>query len=190
MSGMMAACRPVCPSLPVSRTPLIRIARMPTSVRDGNLMLRALTILDCPFLQAMFRNDQAVKSGRMRRRTSGSWISFWWRVRKTFPVAYCIECDAKRIGFIGLYDLALRERGRMSLVISDGNLRRKGYGSRAAGILMGALKNQRFVRTIIVEVEADNHGSLSFWRKIGFGEEQHLPGKIVMYLDLLVSGGP
>lgn len=186
MSDMRTASRPVRTYLSAWTFP-VRIVRMPRCMKDCELMLRQLTIFDGPFLKAMLQSEDVVKSVGLRRQPSGSWVSLWWTMRKTFPLAYCIECDSKRTGFIGLYDIIPGESGRMSLVIFERTLRRKGYGCRSASLFMDMLKERRFVRKIFAEVDPDNHGSLAFWRKIGFGDEPGIQGRTVMSLYLHFS---
>jgi len=91
-------------------------------------------------------------------------------MEKTFTPAYFIECDSKQIGFIGLYNLIPGKSAEMSLAIFDDNFRRRGYGTRAFKLCTQGMQRHSVVKEIFVEVKADNHGSLSFWRKLGFTE--------------------
>jgi len=89
-------------------------------------------------------------------------------LKKTFMPAYCIECDSKPIGFIGLYDLIPGESAEISLAIFDKTFRRHGYGTRAFKLLAQHLQRYSVVREIHVNVTRDNHRALSFWKTVGF----------------------
>lgn len=162
----------------------MHIARMPRHMTDGDLALTRLTIFAGPSIKTMFHNIDIATMRGAGRSSSASWVSLWWSLRSIFPLIYCVKCGRKRAGLIGLYDLKIGESASMSLIISDRDLRRKGYGGRAFRLLRQSLEKHRFIETIFVEVETDNHGSLSFWQKLGFAIDRSIGKKITLSLSL------
>ncbi|MFN3480076.1 MAG: GNAT family N-acetyltransferase [Thermodesulfovibrionales bacterium] len=66
----------------------------------------------------------------------------------------------------------------------DRNNRGLGYGTRAFNICAQGMQRHSVVKEIIVKIKADDHGALSFWRKLGFERLYGLNNKIVMSLNL------
>lgn len=149
------------------RTLKVYVYRMPRRMRDGDLTLRRLTLLDGPDLAKLPRGGGIIAGGGGRNPTR-SWLSLYRSLRTALPVAYCIVCGGKTVGLAGLYDIRAGESAGMSLEIFDGNYRRKGYGRRTFALLTGNLERQRLVGRVFVEVKEDNQASLSFWMALGF----------------------
>lgn len=158
--------------------------KIPRYMKDDNFRLRPLRIFDGPFISNGLRDEVILKANGLNKPINSSWFFIWWWIRKTFMLAYCIECDSKRIGFIGLYNLRLGKSAEMTLVIFDKNNRRLGYGSRAFNILARNIKRNFLVETIIVKVKTDNHISASFWQKLGFKELNSTDEIKIMRMDL------
>lgn len=159
------------------------IAKMPGCLEDDNIRLRPLRIFDGPFITDVLRDKDILKSNGLSKPMSSLWFSFWWWIKKTFIPCYCIECDSKRIGFIGLYNLSPGKSAEMSLAIFNETLRRHGYGTRAFRLLVQGLKRYSVVKNLLVKVETDNHAAISFWRKLGFIETEISDGVVNMSLD-------
>ena len=153
-------------------------------MEDGNLRLRPLRMSDGPFILRGVDKDALLKASGFARPAVLSWFFVWWWMNKTFTPAYLIECDSKQIGFIGLYNLISGKSTEMSLIIFDKNNRGIGYGTRAFNICAQSLQRHSVVRDILVNVKADNHSALSFWRKLGFVEAGIINGVITMSMSL------
>ncbi|MFN3396155.1 MAG: GNAT family N-acetyltransferase [Thermodesulfovibrionales bacterium] len=158
--------------------------KIPGYIEDGNLRLRPLRISDSPFILRGLNDGAILKASGLSRPVASSWFFVWWWMKKTFMPAYFIECDSKQIGFIGLYNLIPGKSAEMSLVIFDGNNRRLGYGSRAFKLCAQCMQRHSVVKEIIVKVKADNHGALSFWRRLGSVEAGIINGLITMSMGL------
>ena len=158
--------------------------RIPGYMEDGNLRLRPLRMSDSPFILRGLNDGAILKASGLSRPVVSSWFFAWWWMKKTFTPSYFIECDSKPIGFIGLYNLIPGKSAEMSLVIFDDNFRRMGYGTRAFNICAQGMKRHSVVKEIIVKVKADNHGALSFWKKLGFVEAGIINGLITMSMGL------
>lgn len=143
-------------------------AKIPADMEDDNLRLRRLRFSDGPFIMNGLKDEIIANANGLIRPINASWFFLWWWMKKTFMHAYCIECDSKPIGFIGLYDLMLGESTEISLTIFDKTLRRQGYGTRSFKLLAQHLQKHSVVREMRAKVMRDNHSALSFWRKIGF----------------------
>jgi RimJ/RimL family protein N-acetyltransferase len=151
---------------------------------DNSIKPRAFGISDVPFLCEGLRDKEILAFSGLSKPVFLSWLSLWWWIKKTFKIVYCIECDSKRIGFIGLYDLSLGKSAEMTLVIFDKNIRRHGYGGRAFRIFSRNLKKISLIERIIVRVKTDNSISASFWQKLGFRELHVANGIKTMFIDL------
>jgi RimJ/RimL family protein N-acetyltransferase len=160
------------------------IAKVPRCMKDDKFKLRAFRISDIPFLCDGLKDKWILTTDGLSKQISLSWLSVWWWIKKTFTFIYCIICDSKRIGFIGLYNLKPRESAEMTLVILDQNERRIGHGTRAFRIFTQTLKKCNLIEKIIVKVKEDNHTSIAFWRKLGFEDMHSLDGIRVMSIDL------
>jgi RimJ/RimL family protein N-acetyltransferase len=159
-------------------------ARFPRSMNDLDLRLRPLRIFDSPFMSNGLRDGVILKDNGLSDPISSSWLFVWWWIRKTFLITYCIECDSRRIGFVGLHDLRLGEVVEASMVLFDKDVRGIGYGSRVAGLLLESLKKYSIAERVIARVKTDNHISLSFVRKLGFVETTTSDDIVTLSLDL------
>ena len=99
-------------------------------------------------------------------------------------LTYCVECDSKRIGFVGLHDLRLGKVVEISMVLFDKDVRRIGYGSRVVAILSRNLKKYSIAERLIARVKTDNYISLSFVHKLGFVETNTFDDIVTLSLDL------
>jgi len=146
-------------------------ARFPRSMNDNDLRLRPFRIFDSPFMSNGLRDEVILKANGLSEPISSSWLFVWWWIKKTFLITYCIECDSRRIGFVGLHDLRLGESTEITMVLFDSNIRGLGYGSRVFALLAQNLKKYSIAEKVIAQVKIDNCVSLSFVRKLGFVEE-------------------
>lgn len=158
--------------------------KIPGYMEDGNLRLRPLRISDGPFILRGLNDGAILKANGLSRPIVSSWFFVWWWMKKTFTPAYFIECDSKRIGFIGLYNLMIGKSAEMSLIIFDKHNRRIGYGTRAFNICAQSMQRHSVVKEILVNVKADNHSAVSFWRKLGFVESDIINGLITLSMGL------
>lgn len=164
---------------------MIYYARIPFTIGNGNIRLRRLLFTDIPFLREALKEEGICPSSNIvRHKIFSSWLSLWWRIRKTFAVIYCIELTSERVGFIGLYNLEPGKSSEISLIIFKREKRRCGYGSGAFALLAHYLKNHRILDRIIVKTGTDNIGSIGFWRKLGFKEVNVAHEIMTMYMDL------
>jgi ribosomal protein S18 acetylase RimI-like enzyme len=153
-------------------------------MKDGNLRLRLLRISDGPFILRGLNDEAILKASGLSGPIASAWFFVWWWMRKTFTPAYCIEYLSKQIGFIGLYNLMIGKSAEMALIIFDKNNRRLGYGTQAFNICAQGLQRHSLVTEILVNVNADNHAALSFWRKLGFVEVHISNALITMSMGL------
>ena len=158
-------------------------ARMSKCMALDQMMLRPLRIFDGPFLFDRLKDTDMLSSGGTGAPVSAFWYPVWWRFKKHFNLSYIIELDSLRIGFIGLYDLRLRESAEMALLIFDVNLRNRGHGSRAFRLFSDNL-DDRFVKKITVRVMRGNNIAISFWSRLGFEKVKDEDSFITMSLQL------
>jgi RimJ/RimL family protein N-acetyltransferase len=158
---------------------------VPRYVKDGDIGLRPLRIFDGRLVNSGLRDDDILRSGGLAKPLSGSWISLWWWLKKTYVLSYCIEIRSEPIGFIGLYNMSPDRSAEISLAIFDKRNRRLGYGTRAFNLLAQNIK--RYPGEIRVRIRTDNHAAVSFWSKLGFKELSDLGDMKLMSMDL--SGG-
>ena len=159
-------------------------SRILRHIEYAQIGLRQLRFSDIPFLCDGLRDKEILATNGLSKQISLSWLSVWWWIKKTFTLIYCINCDSKRIGFIGLYNLKLGKSSEMTLVIFDKDMRRVGYGSKAFNIFAQNLKKHSIAEKIIVKVRIDNNISISFWQKLGFKELNKINGIQTMYKNL------
>jgi RimJ/RimL family protein N-acetyltransferase len=159
-------------------------AKIPRYMKDDNLRLRPLRIFDGPFIGEGLRDEVVLKANGLSSPISSSWWVVWWWIKRTFMITYCIECDSRRIGFVGLYDLRLGELAEISVVIFDKNVRRLGYGSKAFTMLSQNLRKCSVVEKVVARVKTDNNISISFLQKLGFKEMNAAHGITIMFIDL------
>lgn len=158
--------------------------KIPGYMEDGKMRLRPLKMSDGPLILRGLNDETILEANGLSRPIVSSWFFVWWWMKKTFTPAYFIECDLKQIGFIGLYNLMIGKSAEMSLIIFDKNNRRLGYGTRAFNICAQSMQRHSVVKKILVNVKADNHIALSFWRKLGFAEADIINGLITMSMLL------
>jgi len=158
--------------------------KIPRYMKDGNLRLRPLRILDGPFISNGLKDGTVWTANGADRLLDSSWFSIWWLIKKAHDCPFCIELDSRPIGFIGLYDLTPGETVHISLVVFDRTLRGKGYGTRAFCLLAWNLQKYAVVKRIMAMVKRYNHPALSFWKKVGFSQIKINGGIIHMYMDL------
>jgi RimJ/RimL family protein N-acetyltransferase len=140
-------------------------------MRDRDLRLRPLRIFDSPFMSNGLRDEAILKANGLSEPISSSWLFVWWWIKRTFLITYCIECNSRRIGFVGLHCLKLGEVVEASMMLFDKDVRRIGYGRRVAALLAENLKKHCIAERVIARVKRENCVSLSFVRKLGFVEE-------------------
>ena len=164
-----------------------RVVRVniPVDMEDHNIRLRRLRFSDGLFIMNGLKDEVILNASGLSRPIHTSWFSLWWWIKKTFIPAYCIECDSKPIGFIGLYDLKIGESTEISLAIFDNSFRRRGYGTRAFKLLALHLQRHSVVRKVRAKVMRDNHHAISFWRRAGFTKTEPTDDVIItMSMDL------
>jgi RimJ/RimL family protein N-acetyltransferase len=159
-------------------------ARFPRSMNDHDLRLRPLRIFDGPTMSSGLRDEAILKANGLSEPISSSWLFVWWLIKKTFLITYCIECDSRRIGFVGLHGLRLGESTEISMVLFDSDIRGLGYGSRVFTLLSQNLKKYSIAEKVIARVKVDNYISLSFVRKLGFVEEGICDNIVTLSLHL------
>jgi RimJ/RimL family protein N-acetyltransferase len=159
-------------------------ARLPRSMNDNDLRLRPLRVFDSPFMSNGLRDEAILKANGLSEPISSSWLFVWWWIKRTFLITYCIECDSRRIGFVGLHDLRLGESTEISMMLFDSNIRGLGYGSRVFTLLAQNLKKYSIARKVIAQVTINNCISLSFVRKLGFVEEGICDNIVTLSLHL------
>jgi len=154
--------------------------KIPRYMEDGNLRLRPLRMSDGPFILKGLNEGAILKASGLSRPIASSWFFAWWWIKNTFVPVYCIACNSKRIGFIGLYNLIPGESAEVSLAIFDNCFRRRGYGTRAFVLLMQEMKRHGVVKDLIVKIRIENRAALLFWGKLGFVEADICDGIINM----------
>ncbi len=156
----------------------------PRSLRDNNLCLRPLRFADGRFVAAGLADAAILRACGMSTPLSTSWFSLVWWIRRTYPLAFCIELDARRIGFLGLYRLHPGKSASLSLAIFDETCRNRGYGTRALELLVQHLQKCRLVERLAVDVMQENPAAPSFWKKAGFREATAVGGVLTMTRDV------
>jgi RimJ/RimL family protein N-acetyltransferase len=157
-------------------------------MKDRDLRLRPLRIFDGPFMSRMLREEAILRANGSSNPISSWWWVVWWWMRRRFVLAFCVECDSRRIGFVGLHDLRLGEVVEASMVLFDKDARRLGYGGRVAALLLESLKKYSIAERVIARVKADNYVSLSFVGKLGFVETSTSDDIVTLSLDLKSLG--
>ena len=142
--------------------------RIPRYMDDGMVRLRPLRISDIQFIRTELRDKDFLRVIGLTTSVSGSSLSLWWWLRKTFILRYAIEADSRLIGFMGLYHLVPGQSTELTLVIPDDKRRRLGYGTRAFSLLAQNIERYSSVEKLIVKVKPDNEAARSFWSKLGF----------------------
>jgi RimJ/RimL family protein N-acetyltransferase len=160
----------------------ILFLRIPRYMEDRGIRLRPLSIFDGCLIKSGLRDDDILRSAGQVEPISKSWLSFWWWLRRTYFLSYCIEAGSELIGFIGLYDLSHDRSAELSLAIFDRRNRNLGYGTRAFHLLTQNLKG--YTPELRVRVKTDNRTAISFWSKLGFKELGDLGDVKMMSVDL------
>lgn len=151
-------------SLPV-RIGLLPLRRMPRAIGLSGIALRPLKLADGFTLSEIRSTDNHFGHSRVLK-----WwnvLRCWFLLRRIFPLIYAIEKGSRVVGFTGLYDIRAGRSAEMSLWIKEGE-RRRGTGTEAASMLIGASGSSGLVRELIVKIDPDNDASSSFWQKLGF----------------------
>jgi ribosomal protein S18 acetylase RimI-like enzyme len=156
----------------------------PRSLRDHNLRLRPLRIRDGRFIAAGLADAAILRACGMSDAPAASWVSLVWWMRRTYPLAFCIELDGRRIGFLGLYRLHPGKSASLSLAIFDETCRNRGYGTRALTVIVKYVRKCRLARCLDVDVMQGNPGALNFWNKAGFSEASASGGVLTLTRDL------
>ncbi|NOZ25930.1 MAG: GNAT family N-acetyltransferase [Nitrospirae bacterium] len=157
--------------------------KMPRYMKDGDLRLRPLRIFDTGYVfRELLKDVTPGKPVCLPR------LFTWWWIRKRFTCSFCIEVGSRPAGFIGLYNMKLGRSAEITLAISDGAMRRRGYGTRAFRLLERSLREYSVVQMIYARVEADNRTALKFWRSLGFEDLGSMEGITAMSLDLRGGG--
>ncbi len=155
----------------------------PRSLRHGSLCLRPLRIADGRFIAAGLADAAILRACGMLNPPAASWFSLVWWIKKTYPLAFCIELDGRRIGFLGLYRLHPGKSASMSLAIFDETCRNRGYGTRALDLFLQHLQKGRLVERLAVDVMQEAP-ALNFWMKNGFREASAVGGVLTLTRDL------
>ncbi len=155
------------------------IAKVPRLLQEGDLMLRPLRIWDGPSISRALMSDDLLGCCGLKKPLDIPWPFFYRRLKRMYPLAYCIEHASETVGFIGLYNLRPDKSAEMSLMIFSLQRRRAGLGTTAFRLLTSALEQRRLVRRWFVSVMRDNVHAYSFWKKLGFEELQHGDHKTV-----------
>ncbi len=155
----------------------------PRSLRDSNLCLRPLRIADGRFIAAGLADEAILQACGMPGPPAASWFSLIWWIRRTYPLAFCIELKARRIGFLGLYRLRPGKSALMSLAIFDETCRNCGYGTRALELIVQHLQKCRLVERLAVDVMQESP-ALNFWMKAGFREASAVGGVLTLTRDI------
>jgi RimJ/RimL family protein N-acetyltransferase len=152
----------------------------PQYLHDNSLRLRPLRFGDGRFMAAGLTDDIIVCACGRSKPPAASWVSLMWWVRKTYPLAFCVELHARRIGFLGLYHLRPGKSAALSLAIFDEACRNRGYGTRVLKLFMQHLQQRSRLQRLAVDVRQDNQAALSFWKKSGFSETCTAEGVLTM----------
>ncbi len=155
----------------------------PRSLRDINLCLRPLRIADGRFMASGLTDAAILRACGMLNPPAASWLSLVWWIKRTYPLAFCIELDGRRIGFLGLYRLHLGRSASMSLAIFDETCRNRGYGTRAVELFVRHLQKCRLVERLAVDVMQEAP-ALNFWTKNGFSEASAVGGVLTLTRDI------
>jgi RimJ/RimL family protein N-acetyltransferase len=154
----------------------------PQYLHDNSLRLRPLRLSDGRFVAAGLTDTAIVRACGMAKPPAASWVSLVWWVRKTYPLAFCVELHAHRIGFLGLYNLRPGKSAALSLAIFDEACRNRGYGTRVLKLFMQHLQQCSLLQHLAVDVRQDNQAALSFWKKSGFCEACAADGVLTLTL--------
>ena len=102
-------------------------------------------------------------------------------------MAYCIEWDDDRIGFLGLYRLRPGKSASLSLAIFDETCKDCGYGTKALNLLIRYLEQCRLLERLTVDVLPENPRGVNFRKKAGFRESSTSGGVLAMTRDLALE---
>jgi GNAT superfamily N-acetyltransferase len=152
----------------------------PQCLHDNSLRLRPLRIGDGRFMAAGLTDETIVRACGISKPPAVSLVSLMWWVRKTYPLAFCVEVHARRIGFLGLYNLRPRKSATLSLAIFDEACRSQGYGTRVLKLFMQYMQQCSLLHHLAVDVRQDNQAALNFWKKSGFSKACAADGVLTM----------
>lgn len=153
-------------------------------MEEGTLRLRPLRLSDGAFLKSGFSRQETLAASGLSSPVSASGAGIRRWVRKAYDLAWCIEIGSVPAGFAGVYCLRLGESAEASLVVFDGNLRRRGYGRRVLRMISEMLILRAGIKKLTVRVRKRNQPALSFWRKMGFDSAGCEDDVCSMELDL------
>ncbi len=155
----------------------------PRSLRDSSLHLRPLRIADGRFIAAGLADASILRACGTLNPPATSWFSLIWWIKRTYPLAFCIELDGRKIGFLGVYRLHPGKSALMSLAIFDETCRNRGYGTRALELFVRHLQKCRLVERLAVDVMQESP-ALNFWMKAGFTEAAAVGGVLTLTRDI------
>ncbi len=145
---------------------ILSIERFPVLEGEG-ISLRPCGAKDLSCLRRLF-DDSAFSLSRKGEKGFRSLPSFAKWLVFTFQVVYLIDVDGALRGFIGLYGMKPKEHVKLSIGIFNPEDRRRGYGTRALGLLLPYLQKKRLAEEVFVDVPKSEGGSLQFFKKAGF----------------------
>ncbi|MCL5023794.1 MAG: GNAT family N-acetyltransferase [Nitrospirae bacterium] len=174
-----------------SRNPSCRFFwfRIPRHIGKHPFALRALRLSDGPTLHKELGNAGLLEADGLSRPFATSWLHLWWWLRRTYAAPYVIKTASGCVGFIGLCRIEPGDSVEATLVIFAARRRRLGYGSRAFFLLSENVLQRLPVKRVVVRVRADNHGSLSFWKRLGFEELKNESGITLLSRQLMADSG-
>jgi ribosomal protein S18 acetylase RimI-like enzyme len=155
------------------------VTALPRYIHDGDILLRPMRVWDGPFVSIILQRGDILKSSGVRKLRTTPWFLLYLWLRRTFFAAYCIERNARTIGFIGIYNLVPGRSAEISLAIFDPADRRKRAGSRACQALCRSFFSSALGNTLIARVRNDNAAARGFWSRLGF-ETTHRDGDVLV----------
>lgn len=154
------------------------------SLENDGVRLRPLRITDIPIIRKGLQDAEVSESTGHGKPRLPARLALWWWLKKRYRIFFSIEVESKCIGIIGLYDLKPCESAKVSLLLFDKTMRRRGYGSRTCTAIAAHLRQTSLVKRLIAEVEGNNQPSLCFWKKLGFHEIHAECGVSILVKDL------
>lgn len=166
----------------------IKTARFWRCIGNCDLVLRTYRLRELSALYSLFNPEVFLKANGVGNRAFGSLLSFWRWVITSFWAFYLIEIrendKPRTIGFLGLYNVEVGQTAWLSLAIFSPEDRRRGYGQRALGLLLGSLEEDGVVERVRVGVLKVNLPSLCFFRRQGFKESGESEDRLLLEKEL------